>query len=124
MRLGKNQICPLHRSLFCCGRERQEKVAFAKGVTQHGPVTRIPDFSVPRGYREVCTPAELRRRKDIKIREQQGVCALCHEPMTDYRDVELDHIIPQPAGCKKDSHLDNLQAVHHACNMAKGSQRF
>jgi 5-methylcytosine-specific restriction endonuclease McrA len=86
-----------------------------------GPVTRLPDGNG--GEIEVCSPSELRRRKLILIKKQNGICPLCNKPMHDVRETDLDHIVPRPAGCKKDSSWGNIQAVHHLCNLEKGSKR-
>jgi HNH endonuclease len=36
----------------------------------------------------------------------------------------LDHIRPEPAGCKKRDNDDNLRAVRYDCNSDKGSKRI
>jgi 5-methylcytosine-specific restriction endonuclease McrA len=92
--------------------------------TQQGPVTRVEDPTIPAGYRELCTPAELRRRKAVITRAHNGICAICHEPMLDYRDVELDHEEPKGmGGGRRDDSMENLRATHRECNRAKGSIR-
>jgi 5-methylcytosine-specific restriction endonuclease McrA len=121
MRLRASQLCPLHNSRYCCG--RKERPAKPRRHPICGPVTRIPDEHNPRGYIEVCSPAEMRRRLIIKLKEQKGICALCGLPIEEFSDASLDHIEPQPAGCKKDSHPSNLQATHRLCNLEKGSKR-
>jgi hypothetical protein len=120
-RLAKNERCPIHRSYQCCGREPAMQKPRKNPI--RGPVTRIEDARIPRGYMEVCSPAELRRRKIKKLEAQKNICAICNEPIDDFNDCELDHIEPSPAGCKKDSHMDNLQATHYRCNREKGSIR-
>ena len=66
MRLRRNQYCPLHRSLSSCGREpvpnklRQIRLG----------VQRIEDPHHPRGYRELRSPAEMRKLLNRKIVEQ------------------------------------------------------
>lgn len=49
MRLRQNQICPIHHSRFCCGREA---VPREQRFHQIG-VRRIDDPHHPRGYREL-----------------------------------------------------------------------
>ena len=49
MRLRHNQLCPIHRSQFCCGRE---SIPREKRPRQMG-VRRIEDPHHPRGYREL-----------------------------------------------------------------------
>ncbi len=55
MKLRRNEFCPIHRSLFCCGREQARKERrFQLGVQ------RIEDPHHPRGYRELRSRAEMR----------------------------------------------------------------
>ena len=73
MKLRRNEFCPIHRSLFCCGREQARKERrFQLGVQ------RIEDPHHPRGYRELRSPAEMRKLLNRKIAEQDGKCAICH----------------------------------------------
>ena len=85
MRLHRNEYCPIHRSLFCCGREliRRERKAT---VIRIG-VQRVEDPHHPRGYRELRSPAEMRKLLNRKIVEQDRKCAICREEFTDYNDV-------------------------------------
>ena len=94
MRLRRNQLCPIHRSLVCCGREAIPKV---RRVRQIG-VRRIDDPQHPRGYREIRSNAEMRKLMDRKIAAQNGTCALCNERFTDYCDIVPDHIRPARHG--------------------------
>lgn len=57
MKLRRNQQCPIHRSLYCCGREVVPKKS---SVRQLG-VQRIEDLHHPRGYRELRSNAEMRK---------------------------------------------------------------
>ena len=82
MKLLRNQLCPIHRSLFCCGREQiQRQRTFQPGIR------RVEDPHHPRGYRELRSPAEMRKLVNRKIRLQGGICAICHEEFTDYNDM-------------------------------------
>ena len=120
MRLRRNQYCPIHRSVFCCGRESNQK---PRRTTRPG-IQRIEDPHHPRGYRELRSPAEMRKLFDRKIVEQGRECALCHELFTDYHDVVPDPIDPKGLGGSwRDDHPDNIQAVHWWCNSEKGSTR-
>ena len=120
MRLRQNQICPIHHSRFCCGREA---VAQERRFHQIG-IRRIDDPHHPRGYRELRSNAELRKLMNRKIALQRGKCALCGEKFTDYSDVVPDHIDPRGMGGSwRDDHPDNIQAVHWWCNGEKGSSR-
>ena len=70
MKLGRNQYCPIHRSLSCCGREAVSK---GRGARRLG-VQRIEDTYHPRGYRELRSKAEMRKLLDRKIVEQNRQC--------------------------------------------------
>jgi len=90
MRLRSNEFCPIHKSLSCCGREfipRPKSIRLG--------VQRVEDPHHPRGYRELRSPAEMRKLLNRKIREQGGICAICHEDFTDYNDVVPDHKNPK-----------------------------
>jgi len=82
MKLHRNQYCPVHHSRVCCGREEASK---ARHLTMG--VERIDDPNHPRGYRELRSPAELRKVLTQKISTQQGNCGICHEPFTDCKDI-------------------------------------
>ena len=56
MKLRKNEYCPIHRSLFCCGREQSQKQRKLRLGVQ-----RIEDPHHPRGYRDLRSPAEMRK---------------------------------------------------------------
>ncbi len=123
MRLRRNEYCPVHRSLFCCGREAIGKQNRPK-VIRIG-VQRVEDEHHPRGYRELRSPAEMRKLLNRKIRQQAGVCALCHEVFTDYNDIVPDHRDPKGmGGAWRDDHPNNIQATHWWCNEEKGSNRM
>jgi hypothetical protein len=62
MRLQRNQLCPIHRSLACRGREPVPKDDERdKWVSA---ALRIPNH--PRGYCEICSNAEMRKLMDRK----------------------------------------------------------
>src|SRR5664279_5495579 len=65
MKLRRNEYCPIHRSLFCCGREQARKERRLRLGVQ-----RIEDPHHPRGYRELRSPAEMRKLLNRKIVEQ------------------------------------------------------
>jgi hypothetical protein len=88
MKLRRNEFCPIHRSLFCCGREQARKEhRFQLGVQ------RIEDPHHPRGYREIRSRAEMRRLLNRKIVEQDGKCAICGATFTDFNEIVPDHIV-------------------------------
>lgn len=71
MKLRRNQLCPLHRSFACCGREPIPK---ERRACQMG-VRRVDDPQHPRGYREIRSNTEMRKLMDRKIAAQTA-CAL------------------------------------------------
>lgn len=120
MRLRTNELCPIHKSRSCCSREPVPKVTPIRIGIQH-----IIDIHHPRGYRELRSPAEMRKLLNRKIVEQNGICAICEEPFTDYNDVVPDHRDPKGmGGAWRDDHPDNVQAAHSWCNEEKGSTRM
>ena len=121
LRLRRNQLCPIHHSLFCCGREAIPR----KSRQLQLGVRRIDDPQHQRGYREIRSNAEMRKLMDRKIAAQNGICALCKERFTNYGDIVPDHINPRGmGGAWRDDHPDNIQAVHFWCNSEKGSARL
>ena len=54
MRLRRTQICPIHHSRFCCGREAIPK---DRGIRQTG-IRRVDDPQHPRGFRELRSNAD------------------------------------------------------------------
>jgi len=119
MKLRRNEFCPIHRSLFCCGRENTQQVRRLRlGVL------RIEDPHHPRGYRELRSPAEMRKLLNRKIAEQNDKCAICHKEFTEYSDIVPDHRHPKGmGGAWRDDHPDNIQATHWWCNSEKGSRK-
>ena len=67
MKHRRNEFCPIHRSLFCCGREQTRKERRLRLGVQ-----RIEAPQHPRGYRELRSPAEMRKLLNRKISEQGG----------------------------------------------------
>lgn len=112
MRLRSNEFCPIHKSLSCCGRETLPKPRLVRLGVQ-----RVDDPHHPRGYRELRSPAEMRKLLNRKVRQQAGICAICHEEFTDYNDIVPDHKNPKGmGGAWRDDHPDNIQAAHWWCN--------
>jgi hypothetical protein len=87
MRLRRNEFCPIHKSLSCCGRETLPKL----GSVRFG-VQRVEDPHHSRGYRELRSAAEMRKLLNRKVWQQAGICAICHEKFTHYNDIVPDHI--------------------------------
>ena len=121
MKLRRNQYCPIHRSLSCCGREPVQKGKLeSEGWECNVSKTR----TTRRGYRELRSKAEMRKLLDRKIVEQNRQCAICQVAFTHYDDIVPDHIDPRGmGGSRRDDHPENIQAVHFWCNGEKGSTR-
>ena len=78
---------------------------------------------------QACEPCLAAHRDHAKPRRywrqlwenQEGVCALCDQPVPrDPASVHVDHIIPHAK--EGPDTLDNLQVVHVACNRSKSDQ--
>jgi hypothetical protein len=109
MRLRQNQLCPIHRSRFCCGREA---IPMERRPRQMG-IRRIEDPHHPRGYRELRSTGEMRKLLNRKIVAQNSKCAICNAEFTEYSDIVPDHISPRGiGGAWRDDHPENIQAVH------------
>ena len=120
MKLRRKEFCPIHRSLYCCGREPIQKGSSVR----HVGVQRIEDPHHPRGYRELRSKAEMWKLLNRKIVEQNRQCAICQVAFTNYSDIVPDHIDPRGmGGSRRDDHPQNIQAVHFWCNGEKGSTR-
>ena len=96
MRLRRNEFCPIHKSLSCCGRE-----TFPKPRLVRLGVQRVEDPHHPRGYRELRSPAEMRKLLNLKVRQQAGICAICHEEFTDYNEIMPHHRKQNVAGLEE-----------------------
>jgi hypothetical protein len=72
MRLRRNEYCPIHKSVSCCGREQ---APYARRL-QPG-IRRIEDPHHPRGYRELRSPAEMRKLLNRNLSDHP-------KPATDY----------------------------------------
>lgn len=140
-KLKRNEICPIHSSRYCCGRSRpiertrpnpyarmsaeERDAAIERRRQERMPVRRVDDPHHPRGYRELRSKEEMRRLLKQKVTEQNGLCGICHEALTDFRGIVPDHIDPRGMnGAWRDDHPDNIQAAHSSCNMEKGSKRL
>jgi 5-methylcytosine-specific restriction endonuclease McrA len=63
----------------------------------------------------------LRARLIRKRRRSDGtwMCALCNAPITDQRDIELDHIVPVSVDESRAFDESNLRVVHRTCNRSR-----
>ena len=148
-RLRRREFCPLHKSYYCSchqvdpaqklvGRSLElvdqqantqavENQRFLRAQKRKPAVQRIDDPHHPRGYREVCSAPELRRRKNLLIlkAEPHPLCHLCGEGFSNYSEIELEHIEPKGmGGAWHDDHMDNLALAHRSCNREKGSRHI
>ena len=91
--------------------------------------TSIPGVWIYPDGREVCQNtaagrALYRFRRRIAWYLQNGICAICHEPVSMVQ-ATTDHIKPRKmGGSERDDRQENLAAVHWWCNSKKGSQRI
>lgn len=73
------------------------------------------------------TPKQRRAKKFELCRKQKWRCANCNciviMDWGYWNSCELDHIVPEPAGCKKNDADSNLQVLCRKCNSEKGSKR-
>ena len=88
IRLRRNEHCPIHKSISCCGPRTQTRI-IGLGLQE------IEDPHHPRGYRELRSPAEMRKLSNRKIIGQNRKCAICHEEFTAYNDIVPDHRDPK-----------------------------
>lgn len=120
MKLKPNDICPIHRSRFCCGRDfkkiqkRGKWIVIGPGVRKH-----IETGLIRR------SPSAMRQLLAKKVKEQWGQCAICEKEFKDAREISPDHINPRGmGGARRDDSEENIQAVHNLCNLEKGSKRI
>lgn len=126
-RLTSRQWCPLHRSFFCCGREQKNRERQKKRQSRFQPthgVRIVVDSFHPRGYREICSRAELKRRKHKMLASGIRACFYCEKDFEDYRQIVVAHKEPKGmGGARHDDHPDNLTLAHKSCNLENGSRR-
>ena len=117
MKLRANEVCPLHHSRFCCGREAKAP----NNWDRVGPgVKRNRETGLIRR-----SPAAMRILLALKVKEQLGICALCHKRFEDAREIVADHREPRGmGGAWRDDSPENIQATHSLCNQEKGSRRI
>lgn len=124
-RLRRGEMCHLHHSYFCCGRQQPfARKNFPVRKLQTPGVRIVEDVHHPRGYREICSLPEKRHRKMKLLASGLRECFYCHEELTDFRDIELAHLEPKGmGGARRDDHMDNLTLAHRSCNRENGSKR-
>src|SRR5262249_32111368 len=119
-------------SYFCCGRktplERKpvngtQRQAKQRLLNRNG-VRVIEDQFHPRGFRELCSQAELNRRKHKLLSQGIRNCFYCGEEFIDYREIVVAHKEPKGmGGARHDDHISNLTLSHKLCNLENGSRR-
>ena len=98
MKLRHNEYCPIHRSLFCCGRQQARKERrFQLGIQ------RIDDPHHPRGYRERRSPAEMR-----KVTEPKGMGGA-------WRDDHPENVQAVHRLCNLEKGSTNWEAADRLC---------
>jgi hypothetical protein len=117
MKLRHNEYCLIHRSLSCCGRELTHRARRLQPS-----VRRVEDPHHPRGYRELRSPAEMRKLLKRKVREQNGICAICHHEFTDYNDIAPDHRDPKGMGALGEMIIRIIFKQHIGGAMGKKDQ--
>ena len=61
----------------------------------------------------------MRKLLKRKVREQNGICAICHHEFIDYNDIVPDHRDPKGMGALGEMIIRNIQATHWWCNGEK-----
>ena len=82
----------------------------------HGYVTARTD--IPRRT-DIDAPKNYRQNKHVLYGAQEGRCGGCRTPF-EFRNFEVDHVIPQSRGGT--DHLENLQLLCGHCNRVKGDR--
>ena len=90
MKLRRNEYCPIHRSLLCCGREQAQKERrFQLGVQ------RIEDPHHPEGLSRTPVTSGNAEAAEPKDRGAEGeMCNIRGLAFTDYNEIVPDHIEP------------------------------
>ncbi len=68
---------------------------------------------------DIDAPKNYRKNKHVLYGQQEGQCAGCRSTF-EFRNMEVDHVIPQAGGGT--DHLDNLQLLCGHCNRVKGDR--
>jgi hypothetical protein len=124
--LRKGEMCPLHKSFYCCGRSKPRERDTRKRTYLGAGIRRIEDEHHPKGYRELCSPSELRRRKHALMSRGGWFCLYCYKDLRtlEYGQIELCHIEPKGmGGARRDDSVSNLALACKICNRENGSRR-
>ena len=129
MKLRRNQPCPIPGHGFKCQCRTASSLRprkYSKWETVRPGVRRIKDEHArhPDGYRYRLSRGEMNKVVVQKVREQNGLCSICDQPLTHMNDVVPDHREPRGMnGCWRDDRAENIGAAHSRCNLDKGSRR-
>ena len=78
----------------------------------------------PRDGRIILTPSQRTAQRKMLWATREHICAICHGPILEISDMELDHEKPKKmGGGSRDDSDENQQLTHIWCNRIKGSQR-
>ena len=81
----------------------------------------IEDPHQPRGYRELRSPAEMRKLLNGKIVEQDRICAICHFAFTNYNDVVPNHENPKGMTADYPIKRESPSVIMRAATTCQGS---
>jgi hypothetical protein len=121
VKLRQQDICPIHRSRFCCGRESKQSVSHVLKWKRIGPGVKqhIETGLIRR------SPAAMRDLLAKKVIAQNNLCSLCGKEFTDAREITPDHTEPRGMGAaRRNDAEENITAAHANCNREKGSKRL
>lgn len=159
--LRDGEICPVHHQTDCtpCHRKARKRLSRKSYLGRGGKknnqsikhifpsrflpaVQQIEDPTLERGYREVISESERRRRKRELIERNiyngtlfcgyhEGAAAedgilsgYCGKKLESYDEIDLCHRIPKGhGGGTHDDHFDNLFLGCRGCNCRNGSRR-
>jgi len=112
MRLRHNESCPFTDHVLLCREPLKTRVL--------DPELDESKTAPPRGY---VSPSGDAKAAKSEIVEQNRVCPICHEGITDYNDVVPDHRGPKGWAEPADDHPDTFNNAL-VCNSEKGSTRM
>lgn len=121
MRLRANERCPIHGRYDCCGRQSR----FSARSERSKAVQKVDDPHHPLGYREICSRAELRRRKHVLL-SKDPTCWLAEKSLTTTARLNLSIRSPK-AWTEQGATITGTtrsNTPHKQCNFEKGSKRI
>jgi hypothetical protein len=103
-------LFPIHRSFSSCGRE------FLSTFKLIRPGVQRVDPHHSRGYRELRSPAEMRKLLNRKIVQQAGYAPSATKTSRITALSSRTTRIRKERAERRDDHPDNIQATHWWCN--------